>query len=167
MDAEYRKGRATELAADEILGKDRAPAGATIFAPRDMLNHLQFKGVDLRLYDAELFARAGVRALALEKPDVPGVFQYERAKALHDRLRGKSDAELAGVARAIAADALADGRRAFLVVPPGGGLRRAMADPSLERSDKHKLAVKAVATWTEPVIKGVEARWELVEVVGK
>ncbi|MEZ0263684.1 MAG: ArnT family glycosyltransferase [Phycisphaerae bacterium] len=167
MDVEYRKGRAMEVAANEILGKERAPAGATVFAPRDMLNHLQFKGVDLRLYDVELFTRAGVHGLSLEKPDGPGVFQYERARAMHDRLKGKSDAQLQGIARQIAGDTLADGRRAFVVTPPGGALKRAMADAALERSDKRRLAVKSVAGWTEPAIRGVEARWELVEIVGK
>jgi len=109
-----------------------------------------------------------VQALRNEKPDTPSLLQYERAKALVDLLKDKSDADLAKLARKLAAEALNDGRRVFIVIPAAGSdsaLRKAIASATLEKSDKFPLTLKPITTWTEPQLKGQQARWELLEVL--
>jgi len=167
MQMEQHRGSGAALAARELMTPDRVPPGATVIAPRAMLTHLQF-ATDFRLYDAALFTRSYVQALKNQTPDEPSLLQYERARALVDLLKGKSDADLGKLGRRISADAIAEGRRVFIVVPAGSSdsaVRKAMVDATLERSDKLPLKVKSMAVWTEIQLKGQAVKWELLEVL--
>jgi hypothetical protein len=184
--SDQRKAAIVREAADKVIVDAKAPAGSVIFGPREMLHHLQFVG-DYRLYAGEEFDRRYVAQLGSVDPDSPATLQPRRAAALYDRLKDKSDAQLAGVLRELAGQDLDQGRRVFAIVPEGGELPQRFADREFDRQDSRSFDTRTVVTWSEPAAPpkwgnrrasgsagsethragpgAVPLRWTLVEVI--
>jgi hypothetical protein len=138
--------------------RENIPAGATIFGDDNLLRQLQFVG-DWKLYDYRLFTRAYVDRLGRVDPDDPNPLQFQRSRALYDKLEGQSDAELFADQISLMAAAAAAGQEVYLILPPrlSGAVTR--------RTDTtRRLEAQVVATWddvavpVEPGRKGQPAR---------
>jgi hypothetical protein len=147
--SDQRKASIVRDAADKVIVDAKAPAGSVVFGPREVLHHLQFVG-DYRLYAGEEFDRRYVARLGAANPNGPATLQPRRAAALYERLKDKSDGQLAGVLRGLAGQHLDQGRRIFAIAPEGGDLPQRFTDREFDRQDGRSFDTRTVVTWSEP-----------------
>jgi Dolichyl-phosphate-mannose-protein mannosyltransferase len=122
---------------------DNIPAGATIFGDDNLLRELQFVG-DWKLYDYRLFTRAYVDRLGRVDPDDPSPLQFQRSRALYDKLAGKSDGQLFNDQIDLIAAAVSSGQKVYLVLPPR------LSNNVTRRTDAtRRLEAQVVATWDD------------------
>jgi 4-amino-4-deoxy-L-arabinose transferase-like glycosyltransferase len=146
-----------------------APAGSVVFGPQPALLYLQYAG-DYRLYSRNLFVLRLIAKLGKVDPTAPNTLQPERAENLFKLLKGRKNIGLWRLQRNLAADALSQGRRAFVIAPVGEAAWTRFAAPDLDSVDGRSFALLPVAGWTGwgPVRHPGEERdtvdWELLEV---
>ena len=108
--------------------RDNIPAGTTIFGDDNLLRELQFVG-DWKLYDYRLFTPHYVERLGRVDPDDPSPLQFQRSRALYDRLSGQSDAELFADQINLMTAAVSAGQEVYLVLPPSAATSPAAPTP--------------------------------------
>jgi hypothetical protein len=162
--------------------RDYVPQGATIFGDDNLLRELQFVG-EWKLYDYRLFTRAYVDRLGRVDPDDPSPLQFQRSRALYDRLAGQTDAQLFADQINLMTAVVSSGQEVYLVLPPR------LSNNLTRRADAtRRLDAQVVATWndtaptTEPARKAQPAKpvrprrngleredqsWEIVRIVLK
>jgi hypothetical protein len=125
--------------------RENVPEGATIFGDDNLLRELQFVG-EWKLYDYRLFTRAYVDRLGRVDPDDPSPLQFQRSRALYDRLAGQTDAQLFADQISLMTTAVSSGQEVYLVLPPR------LSNNVTRRTDAtRRLAAQVVATWQDPV----------------
>jgi Dolichyl-phosphate-mannose-protein mannosyltransferase len=136
-----------------------APAGSVFFGPPQPLLYLQYASDGYRLYGRNLFVPQVIERLGRRDPRAPNPLQPERARALYRLLKGRKPVGLLRLQRNLAADALGQGRRVFLIQPVGDEAGTRFASPELDPRDSHSFALHPVSRWGR---KPVE--WEMLEV---
>lgn len=149
LGGDQRRNLAVARAAEKLADDAKAPAGSVVFGPREMLHHLQFVA-DYRLYSSEEFDRRYIQMLRRVDPDGPNGLQPERAAAVYELLKNYADKDLAQLLRDIAAKAIADGRRVFVIAPADGGPPQRFADPAHNAADGRAFSTRTVLKWKEP-----------------
>jgi len=116
VENEYRQGLSMELAGHAL--HDVLPNDAVVFGEDRLLHHLQFVG-DYALFSGEMFTRPAIERLrqGVDDPDAPQGLQPQRAAAMYELLKGLSDSDLVKRQNQLMTDALAGGRRVFIVAP--------------------------------------------------
>jgi hypothetical protein len=147
--ADGRKAASVARAADQVMRQVKVPPGSVILGPREFLHHLQFVG-DYRLYVSGEFDPRYLASLTRADPGEPNPLQPQRAAALYERLKSRTDADMSAVLRNLTADHLAAGRRALAIVPAEGALPLRFTDPSFDATDGRAFTTRTLATWGEP-----------------
>jgi hypothetical protein len=108
-------------------------------------------------------------------PETPNGFQPSRVKTLNDRVATLGTAGLRKLLRQLTLQAIADGRRVFLVTSGSATLPLNFVDAASDTVDGQSLKVTTVAEWSEPgpLLKidrhrappdDADAKWRLIEV---
>jgi hypothetical protein len=132
-----------------------APAGSVLFGPAEPLLGLQYAGEGYRLYGRNVFTPQVIERMGRRDPRAPNPLQPERARALYRLLKGRKPAGLLRLQRNLAAEALGQGRRVFLIQPAGDEAGARFASPELDRRDSRSFALHPVSRWPG---------WEMLEV---
>jgi hypothetical protein len=147
---------------DQTLARDTAeaalavaPAGSVFFGPVQPLLYLQYAGEGYRLYGRNLFLPQAIERLGRRDLRAPNPLQPERARALYKLLKGRKPIGLLRLQRNLAADALGQGRRVFVIQPAGDEAGTRFASPELDPRDSRSFALHPVSRWTG---------WEMLEV---
>jgi 4-amino-4-deoxy-L-arabinose transferase-like glycosyltransferase len=147
---------------DQTLARDTAaaalavaPAGSVFFGPVQPLLYLQYAGDEYRLYGRNLFLPQAIERLGRRDPRAPNPLQPERARMLYKLLKRRKPVGLLRLQRNLAADALSQGRRVFLIQPVGDAVGARFASPELDPRDSRSFALHPVSRWTG---------WEMLEV---
>ncbi len=91
-----------------------APAGSVILGPDRSLNYLQFVG-DYHLYDTTQFDQRFVQQMGTIDPNAPTGLQPQRAAAIYAAHKDDTPQQLLGEEMQLVSDALAAGRRVFVL----------------------------------------------------
>ena len=170
LKSDQQEQQEAESAAETVLA--RAPAGSAVFGPQPALLFLQFAG-DYRLYNRALFQPRFVFRMGSLDPLAPNPLQPERAHALYELLKDRDFDQLARVQRDLAAAALTQGRRVFLIAPAANAGWRRFADPSFDPLDHRSFDLLPVGGWIgwqgEADERGERDMrdWELLEVTAR
>jgi 4-amino-4-deoxy-L-arabinose transferase-like glycosyltransferase len=132
-----------------------APAGSVFFGPPPPLLYLQYASDGYRLYGRNVFVPQVIERMGLRDPRAPNPLQPERARTLYRLLKGRKPIGLLRLQRNLAADALGQGRRVFLIQPVGDASGTRFASPELDARDSRSFALHPVSRWTG---------WEMLEV---
>jgi 4-amino-4-deoxy-L-arabinose transferase-like glycosyltransferase len=146
-----------------------APAGSAFFGPQQVLLYLQYVGRDYRLYSRALFVPHTIARLENVSPRAPNPLQPERARALYKLLKRRKPVGMLRLERNLAAAALSEGRRVFLVMPPREPSWRQFASPDLDAGDRRSFHLQPLAHWIGWQEAGPDHErrtlgWELLEV---
>ena len=120
-----------------------APAGSVVLGPDRLLNFLQVAG-DYTLYDTQQFDRKFVARLGDVDPNAPTGLQPQRAAAVYAAHGGDSQSDLVREEAQLATDALAAGRRVFVVEQVNGGNRS-----TVDRLPGRLFVKRVVGEWDE------------------
>ena len=147
---------------DQMLARDTAaaalavaPAGSVFFGPVQPMLYLQYAGDEYQLYGRNLFIPQAIERLGRRDPRAPNPLQPDRARMLYKLLKGRKPIGLLRLQRNLAADAVGQGRRVFLIQPVGEAAGTRFASPELDDRDGRGFALHPVARWTG---------WEMLEV---
>ncbi len=124
-----------------------APAGSVLFGPQPALLYLQYAG-DYRLYSRNLFILRWIARLRNVDPMAPNALQPERAENLYKLLKGRKNVGLWRLQRNLAADALGQGRRVFVIAPAEEAGWTRFAAPDLDGVDQRSFELRPLASWT-------------------
>ncbi len=148
-----------------------APPGSVVFAPWELLDHLQLVG-DYRFYSSDEFNRLWVKRLA-RRGDAPDGRQPERVQALWALMRGKDDHELDRLQRSLAVAGLLAGGRVFAIASATAEEGRAHLPALGPGADGWTLAAAELVRWTDPgahpddrAASGLARGWKLIEIRG-
>jgi 4-amino-4-deoxy-L-arabinose transferase-like glycosyltransferase len=146
-----------------------APAGSAFFGPQQVLLYLQYVGRDYRLYSRGLFVPHTIARLRNVSSRAPNPLQPERAQELYQLLKERKPVGLLRLERKLAATALSEGRRVFLIMPAEEPAWREFARPDLDGRDRRSFHLQPVAHWigwqeTGPGNERKTLGWELLEV---
>lgn len=140
---ESRANALVNLAATNLLRL--SPNKAVVFAEPRTLHHLQFV-TDCDTYAPDLFSRVAVLRLEnTARNDEPNPLQPQRAKALYELLKDKTDGQLIAEQNHIMDEAFAAHQRVFFVLP----LSQATTYRRRFLSDR-KYNVTVAHQWQEP-----------------
>jgi hypothetical protein len=92
------------------------PSGSSIFAPRPLLNWLQFAG-DYTLYDPESFNRDSIQRYAHTSSKLPNPLQPQRAAEAFQNFGSYSERELMNEQRKEVLQTIEGGHRVFVIFP--------------------------------------------------
>jgi hypothetical protein len=159
LTADRHRALANSQAADKLIHEATAPPGSIVFAPREICHHLQFIA-DYHLYPADQFSRRYIESLKDTDPDQPATFQPQRATALYQLLKDKSDDDLIHLIRDLTATALTDHHRVFILTQLNSreGLPLRFVDTTFD-SDRHAFATQTLQTWTEARTPTTGPKW--------
>ena len=149
---EAATNRAVLRGAQTITGL--APAGSVVLGPDRLLNYLQLAG-DYRLYDTQQFNRQAIQQLGTIDPNAPTGLQPQRAEAIYAAHRDESEGQLVAHEAQLVTEALAAGRRVFVVEAstgagrPGGVARLVVRD---------RFTARVVGGWDETPEERVRAK---------
>lgn len=139
-----RQNLLVDLVSESVL-RD-APSGSVIFADPRLMHHLQFVG-DYALYQTEVFSRQYIQRLGqMADVDDPNPHEPFRASVLYSKLKDKSDADMIAEQNRLMDQALAVGKRVFLV---GTTAQVSQASSRFLRAPG-KYSTKVVEHWGEP-----------------
>jgi len=146
-----------------------APPGSAFFGPPQALFYLQYLGKGYLLYSRALFVPHTLARLDNVSPRAPNPLQPERARALYKLLKRRKPIGMLRLERNLAAAALSQGRRVFLIMPPREPVWARFASPDLDAGDRRSFHLQPVAHWTgwqpaEPEHERKTLGWELLEV---
>lgn len=146
-----------------------APPGSAFFGPPQALFYLQYAGDGYLLYSRALFVPHTIPRLGNVNPRSPNPLQPERARALYKLLKRRKPTGMLRLERNLAAAALDQGRRVFLIAPPAEPAWTQFASPDLDEGDRRSFHLRPLARWTgwqeaEPGKERKTLDWELLEV---
>jgi hypothetical protein len=129
--------------ASEQIAK-ACPAGSTIFAPRPLLNWLQFAG-DYSLYAPESFDHDAIQRYVRATPDAPSPLQPQRAMEAYQTFGDYTDRQLMAEQRRVVLDALRAGHHAFVIYPQD------LRERSLDfLAGSRAFSTREVGNWYDP-----------------
>jgi hypothetical protein len=162
---------------DQTLAQDTAkaalavaPAGSVFFGPVQPMLYLQYAGDGYRLYGRNVFLAQAIERLGRRDPRAPNPLQPDRARMLYKLLKGRKPIGLLRLQRTLAADALGEGRRVFLIRPAGDEAAARFTTPELDSRDSRSYALRPVSRWSgwDPESEASGDRkplvWEMLEV---
>jgi hypothetical protein len=149
---EAATNRAVLRGAQTVIGV--APTGSVVFGPDRLLNYLQLAG-DYRLYDTQQFNRQAIQLLGTIDPNAPTGLQPQRAEAIYAAHRDESDAQLMAHEARLVTDALAAGRRVFVVEASTAGGRSGGVARLVARG---RFTARVVGGWDETPEERVRAK---------
>ena len=124
-----------------------APPGSVVFGPDKLLNFLQLVS-DYQLYDTRQFNARFVQQLGAVDPNAPTGLQPQRARAVYAAHKDESDSQLMDDEAKLMADALAAGRRVFVIDAATAGGTRGPAGAA-RLAARERFTVRLVGGWDE------------------